>query len=183
MGTLAKDERVIDAVADTGISASLSNSLEDQLRAMVKGLHVVAPIAGANFDSSGSLMWYFLAANDPPYWNRSGSHANPLMLPVGTLRENQKIEAAYVWIYGDATGGSIQLYRNTLNTTPSTQVSIGSAGTDPWNQGGAWAQLTLSITAEDAVKDASYHFLFTPPSSGTARVLGAALQVAFGSYV
>lgn len=178
-GKLAQGANVWTAVSGIANSAD-ENELQAQLAAMLKGLAVVAPLSAASYYSTGGV-WDFRADVDPPYWERSGSHANPLYLPLGTIRKGQKLESVKVVVKGDNTGGSIVLYRNVISTSAAAAVSIGTAGTDPWNLSAAWTEHTISLTPE-AATGAAYYLLFTTPTIGTMQILGAYSQMAFGDY-
>jgi hypothetical protein len=181
MAKYAEGNRVIDASTDTAISSALSNDAEDQLKAMLGPLYVAK--TAAHYDNSGSNHWYYKGANDPPYWDRSGSHANPLHIPLGTLRTGQKITAIKVVVFGDSqTGGTIKLEANVLDATPDTKTELGSAGSDPWNFTG-WAikTITLSPTSHTVLDFESLFVEFITPTTGTARVLGVYYQIQFGN--
>jgi hypothetical protein len=182
----AEGNRPFNAASNNSVASADHNESQDQLKGMLGPLIVTPQISNADWyrNAGGSLdsqRWDHRIDLDPPYWNRLGSHANPLVLPLGTLRAGQKITACSVVIYGDATGGEIKLFRNLINNTATAAASVGTAGSDPWNQSGAWAELTIGSLPHTAVAKYAYWLKFTTPTTGTMRVLGAHYTVQFGN--
>jgi hypothetical protein len=185
----AEGNKPYTAASGNAVLSADVNEANTQLAGMLGPLNVTASIASASWyryatATLDAQRWDFradLITSPPQYWERLGSHANPLVLPLGTLRKGQKITACSVVIYGDATGGEIKLYKNLISSAAAAAASVGTAGTDPWNQLAAWAELPINGMPETVVDKTSYWLRFVTPTTGTMRVLGAWYTVQFGN--
>jgi hypothetical protein len=182
-GKYVEGDKAYLAVTDVNVSSSDVNGASDQLASALGPLVVTAP-GSAHYDVSSGNHWYYSMPGSAPYWDRSGSHAQALHMPLGTIRSGQKITAVSTVIYGEAvSGGTIILYKQKIDTVPTAIASLGNVGANPWNAGSAWVTRTVSLsggsyTAEDWQR---LFLAYITPASGTARVLGAYYTIQFGN--
>ena len=152
MATIYDGSRVFTAVAGQPAASSEQNTFQDKMILGMEERYITVPIQSAQ--ASAGWSWVDVQTSNPPYWSCTAAPPlnNDLLIPLPYTPAETYITEIGVIVdgnvqAGDLTQGSINLWEQPINATPSAAAApaAGAVAIESGNPGAPW-QLASTVT-------------------------------------